>query len=145
MRANKIDNQINQWTFLDGSEVARVHLPPGVTTEAQALSWYEAHSAELAPGYVSSTAVKATFQSAIQAYVDGTAKAKSYEDGNSCASYASSTNEQWAAEAAAFIAWRDSVWTYCYAELAKVEAGTREQPSIEAFLGELPTISWPSV
>lgn len=43
----------------------------------------------------------------------------------------------------AFVAWRDAVWTYAYAELDKVLAAEREQPSVEAFIGELPVIAWP--
>jgi len=30
------------------------------------------------------------------------------------------------------------VWAYAYAELAKVMAGEREQPTVETFLAELP-------
>jgi len=51
---------------------------------------------------------------------------------------------QWAAEAAAFAAWRDAVWTYAYAELAKVQAGQRAQPTVTDLIAELPAIIWPA-
>lgn len=83
------------------------------------------------------------FRTAIQAHVDQTAQSRLYDSGNSLASYVASTNTIWAAEAAAFVAWRDAVWLHAYADLDKVMAGEREQPSVEDFIGELPAIEWP--
>ena len=83
------------------------------------------------------------FRAAIQAHVDATAQSRNYDDGNSLASYVASTNEPWASEAQAFVAWRDQVWVYAYAELDKVEAGEREVPTVEAFIVELPVMAWP--
>jgi hypothetical protein len=88
-------------------------------------------------------ATLAAFQAAIQAHVDAAAQAKSYADGNACASYVASTVAAWAAEAQAFVAWRDAVWTHVYAELDKVQAGERAQPQVDAFIAELPSIEWP--
>lgn len=82
------------------------------------------------------------FRAAIQSHVDASAIAKNYDSGNSLASYVSSTNPEWASEATAFVAWRDAVWAYAYAELDRVMAGEREQPSVEDFIGELPVIVW---
>lgn len=82
------------------------------------------------------------YQSAIQALVDGVAKAKNYTDGTSLAGYVASTNADWAAEAATFIAWRDQVWTYAYGELAKVQTGQRPQPTVATILSELPASPW---
>jgi hypothetical protein len=86
---------------------------------------------------------QADYAAAIQAHIDAVAQERSYNDAVSCASYAASTNTQWASEAATFIAWRDDVWTYAYTELAKVQAGTRPQPTVADFIAELPTITWP--
>lgn len=83
------------------------------------------------------------YRLAIQAHVDATAIVRNYDSGTSLASYVASTNPAWAAEAAVFVAWRDAVWTYAYAELDKVLSAEREQPTIEAFIGELPVIEWP--
>lgn len=85
----------------------------------------------------------ADYQAAIQGHVDDVARTRLYSGGNACASYAASTVPQWAAEAAAFVAWRDAVWVYAYAELGKVENGQRPQPTIPAFVDELPAINWP--
>lgn len=83
------------------------------------------------------------FRSAIQSYVDATAASRRYDNGVSLASYVASGNPEWASEAQTFVAWRDTVWAYAYAELDKVLAGEREQPSVGAFIGELPGIEWP--
>ncbi len=83
------------------------------------------------------------FRRAIQAHVDATAQARSYDSGVTCSSYVNSTNEAWAAEAATFVAWRDAVWAHAYAELAKVESGQRGQPSVADIINELPAIGWP--
>jgi len=82
------------------------------------------------------------FRAAIQRHVDQTAVSRRYDNGVSLASYVASGNPDWAAEAQAFVAWRDAVWTYAYSELDKVLAAEREQPSVEAFIGELPVIAW---
>jgi len=84
------------------------------------------------------------YRSAIQAHVDATARSRDYDSGVSCTSWVASTNPVWAAEAQAFVAWRDAVWAYAYTELAKVEAGQREQPNVAALLAELPAMSWPA-
>ena len=86
---------------------------------------------------------QADYGQAIQRLIDEQARTRRYNDGASCASYAASTIPTWAAEAQAFVAWRDAVWAYAYAELAKVEAGERSQPSVDEFLAELPDIAWP--
>lgn len=85
----------------------------------------------------------ADYEDAIQRLVDATARTKSYRDGVTFSSYANSTNPQWSADAHAFIAWRDAVWGYSYSELAKVQNGERERPSVQDFLEELPVIVWP--
>jgi hypothetical protein len=84
------------------------------------------------------------FRVAIQGHVEATAQSRRYDSGNSLASYVASTNAVWAGEAAAFVAWRDDVWTYSYAELDKVVAAERPQPTIEEFVAELPWIAWPA-
>lgn len=80
---------------------------------------------------------------AVQAHIDATAKAKNYTGGNSCASYATSTNATWKAEADAFVAWRDAVWTSVYATMTAVEAGAETAPTAAALVAGLPAIVWP--
>ena len=83
------------------------------------------------------------YTAAIQAALDAPAKERSYTDGNTMATYVNSTNATWAAEAQSFVAWRDAVWEYAYAQLAAVLAGEREQPTIDELLAELPEAVWP--
>ncbi|WP_343315881.1 hypothetical protein AAIB41_13950 [Brucella sp. BE17] len=85
-----------------------------------------------------------TYRKAIQALIDSKASERQYDSGATFASYVNSTKPEWAAEAKAFVAWRDQVWSYALAELDKVQSGEREQPSVEAFLSELPVFDWPS-
>lgn len=88
--------------------------------------------------------VLSDYQRAIQAHIDATASSKGYDSGASCAGYASSSVSAWASEATAFIAWRDAVWLYVYAQLAAVEAQQRTQPTPQELVAELPAIIWPT-
>ena len=83
------------------------------------------------------------YASAVQAHIDATAATKGYGDGYAAASYSSSTTPGWAAEADAFIAWRDSVWVYVFAQLSEVQAQKRSQPTVSELVAELPSIIWP--
>lgn len=83
------------------------------------------------------------YENAIQNLVDSTAREKQFRDGVTLASYIGSTIPKWAAEAQAFVAWRDNVWFYAYGELAKVQAGQRQQPTVEQFIAEIAPIAWP--
>lgn len=82
------------------------------------------------------------FRREIQSLIDAKAQEKQYDSGATLASYVNSTIPQWSAEATAFVAWRDTVWAYALAELDKVQSGEREQPTVEAFLAELPELEW---
>lgn len=75
--------------------------------------------------------------------VNNKAVEKSYKNGISCASYVASTNPQWAAEAKAYVAWRDAVYSYAYEVLNRVTNGEIEAPSIQDFLESLPILEWP--
>lgn len=83
------------------------------------------------------------YENAIQNLVDSTAREKQFRDGVTLASYTASTKPKWAAEAQAFVAWRDNVWSYAYGQLVKVQAGERPQPTVEQFLDEIARIAWP--
>lgn len=86
------------------------------------------------------------FRIAIQMHVDGIAKSRDYNDGVTLASYdtISQPCAEWRADAAAFVTWRTAVWLYTYAELDKAKSGERPIPTVEAFLAELPAMTWPS-
>lgn len=86
---------------------------------------------------------EAEYATAIQAHIDAAAVSRRYTDGVFLATYATSTVPERAAEAAAFIAWRDDVWTFVYDQLAAVTAGTEPVPTIDELIASLPVISWP--
>lgn len=83
------------------------------------------------------------YRTAIRSMIDAKAREKQYDSGATLASYVNSTVPEWAIEAQTFVAWRDQVWDYALAELAKVQSGERPQPSVEDFLAELPAFGWP--
>lgn len=86
----------------------------------------------------------AAVQAAIERHVDAIAAPRNYSSAVSLASYVTSTVPIWQAEAQAFVAWRDAVWVYALAELAKVQGGERVAPATTAdFVAELPAIEWP--
>lgn len=87
-------------------------------------------------------ATQSIFRAAIQAHIDATAQFRNYSDGNSLAGYVNSTITAWSSEATAFVAWRDAVWIYSYAELDKALSGERPIPAVEEFIAELPLINW---
>lgn len=82
------------------------------------------------------------YAAAIQAHVDAKARSRGYSDGVTLASYTASTNTAWAAEAAAFVAWRDAVWVAALATLAGVEAGRTPPPAVADLIAGLPAINW---
>jgi hypothetical protein len=86
-----------------------------------------------------------TYRRAVQAHVDATAQARGYDSGVSAASYAGDPNPAWAAEAAAFIAWRSAVWVVVFDMLADVQAGQMAPPSSpDALIATLPAMVWPA-
>lgn len=94
-------------------------------------------------GLVLPAPTQADYSQAVQARIDAVAQARNYADDVSLASYVASTIPAWAAEAQTFVAWRDAVWAYAYAELIKVTTGGREKPSVADLVAELPAVVWP--
>lgn len=83
------------------------------------------------------------YSRAIQAHLDATARERQYDSIHTLIGYRGDPNPEFAAEAEAGFVWRSAVWTYANAELAKVMAGQREQPTVEDFIAELPAMVWP--
>lgn len=82
------------------------------------------------------------YKDAIRVFLDKKAQEKDYDSALSIASYATSTNVDWKAQADAFIAWRDLVFVEALQILADVQQGG-EAPTIEALLAGLPALVWP--
>lgn len=79
------------------------------------------------------------YRRAIDAHVEATARSRQYNSAAHMATYVNSTVPEWAAEAQAFVAWRDQVWLTAIGMLAT----TTEAPKIEAVIEALPQIEWP--
>lgn len=85
----------------------------------------------------------AHFVQAVSVYMDKAAQERRYDGILSLCTYATSTDATFAAEGQAGVDFRDTCWRYCYDTLADVQAGKRQPPELEAFLGELPKLAWP--
>ena len=97
------------------------------------------------PPLPSDTDTSAAFEHAIQNTLDTAAIAARYENIASAVSYAEEPAvPKFQNEGIAFRAWRSKVWAYAYEQLALVLAGVREQPTVEAFLLELPALEFPA-
>ena len=74
---------------------------------------------------------RAAIAAAIDARIEDQARALGYNSAAHLAGYAASTVPQWAAEAQAFVAWRDAVWLAAFeAEAAAVKAGAPPDPAV---------------
>lgn len=79
------------------------------------------------------------FEQAVQNALDALAVSWNYESILSAASYANSTVTQFKNEALTLIAWRDQIWSACYAAEAAIQSGTQAMPaSPTAFVATLP-------
>lgn len=89
---------------------------------------------------------QADYSAAIQAHLDAIARERQYDGIHTAIGYRDDPNPSFAAEALALFNWRSAVWTFSSAELAKVTAGQRPQPSLSEFMTELETACpfvWP--
>ena len=87
--------------------------------------------------------LKERYTAALDSHVDAVAGERDYSSAVSLASYSASTNSEWAAEAQAFIEWRDAFWAAAIAKLDEVEAGA-PAPAFDTLIAELPAIEWPA-
>lgn len=102
---------------------------------AQVITAEARHAAELA-------AYQAAMQAAINARVEAVASTRNYNSAAHIASYVASTVPLWAAEAQAFVAWRDQVWLTAIAALEQAQQ-TGQIPTEADVLASLPQIAWP--
>jgi hypothetical protein len=86
--------------------------------------------------------IKQELINGIQAYMNTTAQTKGYDDIFTAISYENSEDEIFKAEGKACRVWRDKVWRACYNILDEVLAGTRDIPTLEELITELPKIDW---
>jgi hypothetical protein len=81
---------------------------------------------------------------AIKAHFDTIARQREYDSLLTIDTYKGSNVPKWAAEHAAFFAWRDQCWLVAYQIQADVAAGLRPVPTPEQVISELPVLVWPS-
>ena len=83
----------------------------------------------------------------VQNIIDATAHQKNYDDGISCATYYGDPDEEFNADAVAFVAWRGRCWRTCYNILNSVTAGTvaPEDVTDQYVIDRLPVMEWPNV
>lgn len=86
--------------------------------------------------------IKTQLTNAVQNYLDATAQTRGYDNIHTACTYANSTDETFAVEGKACVAWRDTVWRTCYNMLDEVLAGQREIPTEEELIAELPELEW---
>lgn len=102
-------------------------------------------STAVAKAAVAKAALQGTFELQVQAHLDTAAKARGYDSIMTAVSYADEpVVAKFQADGLAFRAWRSQVWAYAYQALADVDAGTRETPTLEAFIAELPPLEAPA-
>lgn len=86
------------------------------------------------------------FVDAIQLHMDNTARTFRYDDIKSAVTYAEEPSvPKFQMEGRGFRAWRSLVWAYAYEQLALVQNGEREQPTIADFIMELPELVIPEL
>ena len=101
--------------------------------------------ASLTPEKIAADKIKfaaKAMEDAVHAHIEATAKSNGYESEASLASYVSSTNADWAMDAAVFVQWRDAVWTAALAGIDAVKAGQAQVTDMDAFISSLPKIVW---
>ena len=81
------------------------------------------------------------YRAAIDAHVEAQARALLYNGAAHIAGYCNSSVAEWAAEAQAFVAWRDAVWVAAIAMLDTVDPAA--PPTVADVLAQLP--AWPGV
>jgi len=85
---------------------------------------------------------KITVDSLVKDLLNSTAKEKGYDNTLSIASYVSSVNQIWRAEAETFISWRDQIYNLVFAKYNEIDSGA-DIPLADTFVSSLPKIIWP--
>jgi hypothetical protein len=147
--ANARYNDVSHTTFdvdvtIDGKTFPFSYHPLDLAPVASAIrAVFDGGELSIA-GYVAPTPELDDFQRAIETHIDAIARERGYSSGVSCASYVSSTNPNWQTEAVSFVAWRDAIWAYAFAQLVLIQDAERVVPTIKELIAELPVIEWPA-
>lgn len=125
------------------AQLGIVEVPDPVYPDPDLFYWTENENGTLTVTPKSAEQVlalrKGQFLAGVQAHLDSKASERGYDSIVSACSYAGAPNP-FQAESQVYVAWRGNVWAYCYAELLKVENGTRPLPVLADFIAELPEL-----
>lgn len=141
-----INVPFDEWREL----VSSVHNGEGVTETYVIHRWRQADETvevfipDAPEPVITEDQIQEIFTAAIRRLLNGKAAERGYDDIHTGSSYRGDPNPAYDAEGQALFEWRSAVWTYATAELAKVLAGQREIPDLNAFLDELPRLTWPA-
>lgn len=112
-----------------------------IDTEPEQPGWYSPPPPpEPEPAPFDVAAYMAACSAAVQEHLDAEARARMYDSILSAVSYQTSSHPKFGPEGRAFAAWRDDVWTYCYAALDDCTNGRRSIPTPEELVAELPPL-----
>lgn len=81
------------------------------------------------------------FIAAMEGHYDAVAQAKKYDNRLTCALRAGYAGP-FQSDGIAFAQWMDACNAYGFTELAKIQAGERNAPSVEDWIAELPVAPW---
>lgn len=98
----------------------------------------------LKPPYIKDLTNEEIFEKlsfAVKEHLNLKARELHYDSELHCTSYANSTNIAWMNESRKFIQWRDSVWLYFYSEIALIQSGTIQMPTVDLFIEGLPLMA----
>lgn len=105
-------------------------------------AWYVTGYAPVQPIEEKLAQIQKELTDAVQQFMDETAQTRGYDNIHTACSYTNSTDPIFNREGNACLAWRDSVWRKCYTMLDEFKAGTRQIPTVEELLAELPVLDW---
>jgi hypothetical protein len=125
-------------TYLHEGHLLPLPPRPGPWAVFDGTAWTDPRPAE-----ARTAALVAEVTAALEVHVDAVARQRQYTGAVSAASYTASTNPVWAAEAAAFVAWRDALWAWALGQLAAFQSGAPVPSDINAFIASAPAIIWP--
>lgn len=86
--------------------------------------------------------IKNYLKAVVQNWMDKTVQQREYDGVHTACLYVNSPIEKFQKEGQACLEWMSAVWVKCYAIQDEVLAGTREIPTEEELIAELPVLKW---
>lgn len=86
--------------------------------------------------------IKNYLKAVVQNWMDKTVQEREYDGVHTACLYVNSPIEKFQKEGQACLEWMSAVWVKCYEIQDEVLAGTREIPTEEELIAELPVLEW---